>query len=309
MRIIILSPTFNTFVSPAEKARLRRAGHVTVYDTPTPISTLKALMTGTEPRVIALDPDFCNWKAPPELFSRVPSLKAICLQTTSFSWINTEMAKMCGIPVTNLRHWSTESVAEWVIMMTCNLARKVPLIAKAHRRGDFSTQQGIELAGKTIGVVGLGHIGKRVAELANGMGMNVQYWSVHSRDRRFHYVPLPFLMRTSDIIVPAVAQNSQTKGLLTDQLLRTMKPNAMFVSVVHTMYSHELLLKMVARNKLYGYAFEETEDRQGKRFYKGNVLALPANAWVTKEAQQKNMEQWVQTIVDAAKGKFPQRVN
>lgn len=307
MKIFILSPNYKRLASSRLKARLVALGEVIVYSEPKAITSLSGLFKGNEPRIIALDPDFCDWKAPNELFS-VPNLKAICLQTTSFSWIDTKTTAKHNIPVTNLRHWSSESVAEWAIMLMFNLARRIPIIAKAAWKQDYSSQQGLELVNKTAGIIGLGHIGTKIGERAKGLGMHVQYWSRKSRDSRFKYVSLAKLMKTSDVIFPAVAQNKQTQSLLSDKLIKTMKPAAMLISIVHNIFNHDLVVSLVNKGKIFGYAFE-TEGQNVFNNYRGNIWAGPANAWVTKDAEQRNIEQWVQTIIDAAHGKFPQRVN
>ncbi|KKR03368.1 MAG: D-isomer specific 2-hydroxyacid dehydrogenase NAD-binding protein [Microgenomates group bacterium GW2011_GWC1_39_12] len=307
MNIFILSPNYNRLASKQIQAKLRDVGNVMVFSKPDSIQSLSPLWKGVEPCVIALDPDFCYWKAPNELFT-IPHVKAICLQTTSFSWIDTKRAAMKSIPVINLRHWSTEAVAEWAMMLVFNLARRVPIIAQNNWKEECVTQQGIELVGKTIGIIGLGHIGTRIAEIAKGIGMNVQYWSRKSRDQRFVYVSLPKLIKTSDVIVPAMSQNIHTQGILSDKVLSMIQPSAMFIGIVHNIYNHDLLVNMVKHHKIFGYAFEENGGGMFNK-YKGNILAGPANAWVTKEAEERNIEQWAQTIIDAAHGKFPQQVN
>ncbi|EKD67987.1 MAG: D-isomer specific 2-hydroxyacid dehydrogenase NAD-binding protein [uncultured bacterium] len=307
MNIFILNPNYHKLASKQFQTKLRGVGNVTVFSKPASLQSLSPLWKGAEPCIIALDPDFCDWKAPDELFS-VPHLKAICLQSTSFSWINTEIAKKRHIPIIHLINWSTESVAEWAMMLAFNLARRVPIMAQNNWKEEYVTQQGIELAGKTIGIIGLGHIGTRIAEIAKGIGMNVQYWSRKSRDQRFLYMSLPKLIKTSDVLVPAMSQNTQTQGILSDKLLSMIKPSAMFISIVHNIYNHDLLINMVKHNKIFGYAFEENGGGTFNK-YKGNIWAGPANAWVTKESEQRNIEQWVKTICDAAKGKFPQQVN
>ena len=125
------------------------------------------------------------------------NVKAICLQTTSFSWIDVAEAKKQDIPVMNLRGFSTEAVAEWAFMMTVNVARKLPLIIKDGWKQDFSKHQGVELKGKTAGIVGLGTIGTRIAEICNGLGMEVVYWSRKSKDERFSFTELDDLLKKS----------------------------------------------------------------------------------------------------------------
>ena len=272
-----------------------------------PLSELKELLKDEEEKVLAIDPDFWVWNAPNELTKAVKNIKAICLQSTSFSWLDVGVAKKNGVPVVNLRGFPTVAVAEWATMMTLAVARKIPLIAQNAWKMNYDTQRGLELHGRTAGIVGLGKIGTAIAENMKGLGLDVQYWSKHSSDKRFKKVPLAQLMKTSDVILLTLAKNVETKKLITDSMLKSMKKDAMFISVVHEIYNHDLLLDMAAKNKIYGYAFEE---QKGKfLIYKGNVWGGPEMAWYTEESVRKNAEQWTEGILAATKGKFPNKVN
>lgn len=150
-------------------------------------------------------------------------------------------------------------------------------------------------------------IGTAIAENLAGLGTKVQYWSKTTKDKRFKSVSLETLMATSDVILPAVAQNEETNGLITDTMLRSMKKTAIFVSIVHHVYNHDLLLKLAETGKIYGYGFETNKVEMGK--YKGNVWAGPELGWCTADSMRKNAEQWCEAIIKASKGKYPTRVN
>ncbi len=175
-----------------------------------------------------------------------------------------------SIPVINLRGFSTEAVAEWTLLMSLAIARKIPLIAKDNWKQDYVKYQGTELKGKVAGIIGLGSIGTRVAELFQGIGMEVIYWSKNSKDERFKYVELPQLLKIADVVSPHTAQNSETSSLITDEMLKSMKKTAILVSTIHNIYNHDLVLEMVKQGNLLGYGFEE--DGGGKFLsYEGNI--------------------------------------
>lgn len=307
MKIYILSEIPSLIFSKEQKVQLAKAGKVMYVDKAKPLSELKDLLNDEEEKVLAIDPDFWAWSAPDELTKDVRRIKGIVLQSTSFGWINVEKAKGNKVPVVNLRGFSTVAVSEWASMMTLALARKVPLIAQNKWKMDYDTQKGIELRGRTAGVIGIGRIGSSIAENMKGLGMNVQYWSRRSTNKKFKKVPLVQLMKTSDVVLLALSKNEETKKLLTDKLLKSMKKTALFVSVVHEIYNHDLLLKQVKEGRLYGYGFEE---QKGKFLeYEGNVWGGPEMAWYTEESVRKNAEQWTRGILDAVKGKFPNKVN
>lgn len=308
MKIYILTPNAKALFTSEQKEKLNTAGEIVLVETPQEMKGIPGLFDGEEEKILAIDPDFNNWAVKNEDIEKVQNLKGIVLQTTSFSWIDGDFAKSKGIPVVNLRGFSTEAVAEWTLLMALSIARRIPVVAKDEWKQDYIKHIGIELKGKTAGVVGLGSIGTRVAELFNGIGMNVIYWSKNSEDKRFKKVELDELIKTADVISPHVAQNDETQGLLTDEMLKTLKKTAIFVSTIHNIYNHDLMLQMVKEGKLYGYGFEE--DGGGKfTTYEGNVFGVPALGWCTEDSMRKNAEQWVQAIIKATKGIFDNKIN
>ncbi len=306
MKIIALTPNREGIFSKELEQRLSAVGEVIFKTTPQPVSTIPELQAPEE-KILVLDPDFINWSFTKEDIDIVVNLKAICLQTTSFGWIDTTYAKEKGIPVTNLRGFSTEAVAEFSVMMTLALARKMPIVLHDGFKQDFVKHQGIELRGKKVGVIGLGNIGERYAELCQGLGMEVFYWSRHSRNERFKFLELEELVSTSDVIFPGLADNAETKQLLTNDLLSKMKGDALFVSIAHKLYDHEFVLKMAEHGKLFGYAFEEENGNPNN--YKGNILALPAIAWATDGSMKKNGELWTEAIEKAVRDEYPTQIN
>lgn len=306
MKIIVLSPNKEAVFTDVEVSKLQAAGEVVFETEPKDIRQIPALMAD-EDKILALDPDFVGWKFTKEDIDAIPRLKAVCLQTTSFSWIDTAHAASKGIPVTNLRGFSTEGVAEYALFMALAVARKFPLVIKDGFKQDFIKHKGIELKGKRAGIIGLGNNGRRFAELCKGIGMEVIYWSRTSRDEAYRYTSVEEVMSTSDVIFPALAQNEETKNILTDDLLKAMKSSAIFVGTVHKIFNHQLLLDLVKENKIFGYAFEE--DNGNPTSYDGNVFAVPAVGWCTDESMKKNGEMWMEVIEKVVQGSFLTKIN
>ena len=306
MKTYILSPNTNTLFTSDLKEKLSTLSDLVYVKEIQDFNNIPGLMNNTGDKIIGIDPDFCNWKVPNDIID-IPNLKAICLQTTSFSWIDTEYAKTKSVPIMNLRGFSSIAVAEYAVLMAMFVARKLPLIMKNGWEKDYNLHQGVEFQEKTAGIVGLGSIGTTVAEKCKGMGMNVIYYSKNSRDDRFQNVDLGTLMKSADIIFPTVAQNEETKGIITDEMLNNMKDNAIFISIVHQVYNHELLLKLSAENKIFGYAFEGSDTDINK--YSGNIWSAPEVGWCTNGSMTRNGILWVDSILAANKGEYPTKVN
>ena len=263
MKIFIISPNAETQLTEEHRNALKAAGDLSILSEIKPFDQLTDLYDGDEPRIVAVDPDFCDWKFPNEVIDKIPNLQAICLQTTSFSWVDIDYAAKKDIPVVNLRGFSSIAVAEWVVMLTLALARRLPVVIKDEWKLDYEKHRGFELRGKKAGVIGIGHIGSAVAENLKGLGMDVQYWSRNSLDERFNRVELDELMRTSDVIVSAVAHNDETESLLSDDMVKSIKSTALLVDITHPIYNTELVLQLAADGKIGGYAFEDERTLSG----------------------------------------------
>ena len=303
-RLYLLAPNGNDF-SDAQVAAIKKHYDEFVYvDKAMDWSDLPGINDDCE-KVFAVDPDFCDWDIPNHALDTA-GLRAVCLDTTSYSWVDLEYAKSRNIAVTNVKYYSTDSVAETGILMAMSVAKKLPLLAQNNMEMDHEAMRGVELRGKTAGIIGLGHIGSRLAELCLAMGMKVVYWSQKSGDGRFEKVQLADIFTRADVIFPALLKNEETSALITDAMLSSMKPGAMFIDVSGNMlHNHELLLEMAVGGRIYGYGFEESPVKT----YAGNVLALPFIAYYTDEAMARNTAQWLECILSVKNGDVKNKLN
>ncbi len=312
MKAFIFDPLWDELVTQDLLDSLKKAdvGIVVKKDT-APLSDCKELFEGNEDRVLCLNPDYVNWKVKNSDYENIPNLKAIFTESTGFEWVETEAANKLNIPICNIVKFNTQSIAEWAIMMMFNLARQTPRLIKdgfpLDFDKDFMKYRGIQLVGKTAGIIGLGNIGSAIAERCEGLGMNVVYWSRSSTNDKYKKISLEELLSTADVILPATAKNDETMSLVSDDMIRTMKKEAMVVDIVHCMFNHQLLLDMVASGDLYGYGYE-AEPKEFNKFV-GNVWASPAYAWATYESMYNSLVKLVENIVSATKGEYPNRVN
>ena len=303
-RLYILTPNGNDF-SESQMAVLNGAFDEVVFiDRVMPFDQLPDIMDEND-KVFAIDPDFCDWNIPNSALD-LPGLRAVCMDTTSFSWIDLNYARSKNVIVTNVRHWSSASVAEQAILLTFNVMRKIPLVLANNKAIDFATMRGTELAGKVAGIIGLGYIGTKIGELCSGLGMKVKYWSRQSTDGRFERVELADLFKTADVIFPALAKNPETEKIITDQLLESMKPTATFIDIVgESMYNRKLLLDMAGSKRIYGLGLEE----QNPKNYAGNVMVVPPLAYYTVEAMDRNIAQWLECIVGIQSKEVKNKLN
>ncbi len=257
-----------------------------------------------ENKIIALDPDFTDWKFPNDLIDKIQNLKGICLMTTSYSYIDLEFCSKKNIIVTNVPKYSTDSVAEYACSLMMSIARKLPLQIKNGLKEDFSSKYlQMQVKGKKAAIIGLGSIGTRIAEILDGIGMNVIYWSRKSRNDKFEYKELSEIFETADFIFPTFSINEETKGIVTDELINSMKNTSSIVSIIGTdIFDTDLIFNKIKNNELYGFAFEESNSNLNN--YEGNVMVTSPYAWYTKEALENCIEIWVQSIEGINAGKI-----
>ena len=174
------------------------------------------------------------------LMDAAPSLKLICEAATGVNNIDLEAAAARGIPVRNVAGYSTDSVVQETFMHILSLAGNGPYFDGAVKSGAYSagpiftdlSRPFYELTGKTIGIIGLGTIGTKVAHVAEAFGMRVVYYSTSgtSHNKDYPSLTLDELMATADVISIHAPYNERTAGLIGARELAMMKPTAFIVN-------------------------------------------------------------------------------
>lgn len=272
------------------------------------LAEIGQLKADQDPKIIGVDPGVFDWDLDAEALKDVPNVKAVCTSSTSFDWIKPKKLKEMGITACNVPGFSSDSVAEYALCMAIEVARRAPTVVKNDWKYDFEDSPPMLLKGKTAAIVGLGRIGTKMAELCQGIGMEVIYWSRKSKDDRFKYVKLDELFKTADLVMPALVENDETKKIITNERLDLMKRNAILVGInrVRAIWDEAYVLEKVKKKEIGGYAFE-SEDGKPPSAYEGNVWSLPAMAWFTMDSLESLMELWVENIKAVARGN-PQNV-
>lgn len=311
MKAFIFDPLWDELITDDLESQLVSSGIETIVTKEiAPLSDCAALFEGDDERILCVNPDYVSWNLSVDDYKNIPNLKAILGAATSYSWIDASYANENGIAIANVRNFSTQAVAEWAITMLFNVARQVPRLIKddfpLDLDKDFMKYRGVELHGKTAGIIGLGHNGVAIAERLKGLGLNVVYWSKNTRNDEYEYKELNDIFETADVIVPTFAHNEESDALITDELLNKLKPSAIIVDIVELKNS-EKIIELVKDGKIFGYGFEAKPNSFDK--YEGNVWAAPAYAWVTDGSMNNVMTKWVENMVNAANGEFPNKVN
>ena len=176
-----------------------------------------------------------NMPMPGDVISACENLKFIDVAFTGVDHVGMDVAKAKGIAVSNASGYSNEAVAELVIGMVLNVARNIRAVEDRCREGkDKTGLVGWEIKGKTVGIIGLGKIGSRSAELFHAFGATVlaQSRSKHADVPEYiEQVSQEELLKRSDIVVLHCPLNDSTRGMINAEKLAMMKSSAILVNV------------------------------------------------------------------------------
>lgn len=244
-----------------------------------------------------------------------PNLKYVGALATGYGKIDIEYASQKSIVVTNVPGYSTESVAEFIIATILERIRQLATGLASVKNGNYSEVgfKAAEIKGKNFGVVGLGQIGNRVAELAQGFGANVQYWSHEKKNVPFTHKELDDLLASSDFISINLALNQDTQGILNATKLAAIKNGALIVNTAPM----ELLdfAALEPRLQKGDITFitdhsDEMEPEDVKRLQKYETCVLyPPIGYISEEAKIAKQEIFIGNMKAFLEGSPANRVN
>ena len=261
MKIAITSSKDN-FTEEQQK-QLAEVGEVVYIDPPTEydFEYYKKRVAGAE--VLAADPDNLGGfekvrENLTELMETLPDLRGLTFNATSFGWIDLNYCKKRGITACNVPGYSKESVAELTLTLLLGLSLKVFLADRRTQKGNFVLEGGYELKGKSLGVIGLGSIGSRTAELGCAIGMRVIAYNRSSKSQD-GVVMKSFdeVLKNSDYIAIHVTHTDENKNLITKEQLSKMKDGVMIVNTAdREAINEEDLTVALKSGQVGGYAYE-----------------------------------------------------
>jgi D-3-phosphoglycerate dehydrogenase / 2-oxoglutarate reductase len=193
----------------------------------------------------------------PEMYRRLPNLQVVGRCGAGLDNIDTVTAKTSGIAVVHAPGRTTHAVSEHALLLMLALARRVTVLDSAVKQGAWGIREGyegFELRGKRLGVIGLGAIGRRVAEVGTVLGMNAAYWSRRSRDSKLPRLELDELVSTADVIQICVALTPDTQGLIGTEQFARMKRGVLIVNTARAqIVDHSALLAAITVGIVGGY--------------------------------------------------------
>ena len=257
----------------------------------------------------------------PDFYRTLPKLKLVQLISAGYDAIDMAAARRSGIPVCNNGGSNSVSVAEHTLMLILAVLKRLTwchgnVVSSKWRVGGFDHMPLHELEGKTVGIVGLGRIGKKVARRLHGFDARVQYYDIVrlTEDEEdalgVRFVLFEELLRTSDIVTVHVPLSDATRGLMSTREFATMKPDAIFINTCRGPVVDEAALqKAITSGHLGGAGLdvmvEEPPAPNHPFFGLENVIITPHMAGPTWENWPKAFRNALDNIQRVAAGRAP----
>lgn len=284
----------------------RQFGEITVYP-----------RTGTEAETIARigDAEIVLLNKVPitkTVLDACPSIKMICCLATGYNVVDIAAAKAKGIPVCNVPDYSTQAVAQFTFALLLELCHQVGHHSTMVHEGAWTrcpnfcfwdTPQ-MELAEKTMGIIGFGRIGQTVGRIAQALGMKVLAYSRSRRPEAEHigkYVDLDTLLSRSDVVTLHCPLFPETTKLINQETIQRMKDGAILLNTARGAVIDEYAVaQALASGKLRGAAVdvvtEEPMKADNPLLYAPNCIITPHMAWAPIETRQHILDITVESI-------------
>ena len=252
-----------------------------------------------------------------ENIDNAPKLKYIGVMATAFGKIDVAHAAKKAIVVANLKGYSTESVAEFIFAAILEYFRGLEEGKKRGRAGNYS-EAGIpafEIRNKMFGIVGLGAIGQRVAEIALGFGADVAYWSRNRKDsfgkKGLKYLPFDKLISSADIISINLAQTKETEKIFDKSVFQKIKKNAIIINTapMELVDIPELARRLSKKDIVFILDHSDEMSQTDLKIISKypNCIIYPPIAYITGEAAENKRRIFIGNVEAFLAGK-PQNV-
>lgn len=225
---------------------------------------------------------------PTELVAQCGALKHIVfLGTGAASYMNPAELAARGVTVHTIKGYGDTAVAEHAMALMLSACRDVAAMDRSIRSGTWSTREGVQLRGKTLGIIGLGGIGREVARIGRGLGMEVIAWNRTARDGE-NLVALDALLARSDVISLHLALNDDTRGFLGAAQIARMKPGVILINTARGALVEESALIEALRSGPIRHAGLDVFHAEPLR--PDHPLATMANVTLTAHAGFRTLE-------------------
>lgn len=277
----------------------RNLGDVTIYDRTDSTETYER---SKDAEIVITNKTIIDKK----LIDKLTKLKYIGVLATGYNVVDVSAAKKKNVIVTNIPAYGTDSVAQMIFALILDITNHVSSHNAAVRQGAWSKSKDfcfwnkpiIELSGKTIGIIGFGAIGRKVADIAQVFDMNVIAYSRtitdESKRKNFKWVSLNSIFEESDFLSLNCPLNNATKGIINRDTLNKMKKNAILINASRgPLIVEEHLAEALNKGTISAAGLdvlsEEPPSKDNPLIKAKNCVLTPHIAWAAKEARMRLM--------------------
>ncbi len=247
------------------------------------------------------------------VFAACPDLRIVSLWGTGTDHVDAEAAVRHGVTVTNTPGVSAAAMAEHTLTLMLSAARRIPEVDAETKAGGWPRAFVTQLHGKTLGIIGLGAIGRQTARIARGIGMKVVAWTMHPNPDLAHelgveLIELDELYRLSDVVSLHLRQSPDTIGFIGSREFASMKPTAIFINTARGPIVDETALLKALEEKRIAAAGLDVFDAEplprGHPLTKlSNAVLTPHSGGATREALEAGLKLSIDNVFDFFEGR------
>lgn len=250
----------------------------------------------------------------PDLLDACPGIRAVARCGVGLDNVDVPACTARGVPVLNLPGVNAPTIAEHTVMLMLAVTRGLVESANAVRAGDWASRARYdrdEVNGKTVGILGLGNIGSRVAGVCAALGMTVLYHDTQARDSAHESVILEELLRRSDVVTLHCQLDETSAGMIGREAIRSMKPGAVLINTARGgLIDHAALADAIRSGRLGGFGADvldvEPPDPGSELLALPNVVITPHSASLTRSTYREICVRSVQNVLAVLGGEAPE---
>ena len=291
------------------------SGHEIIIPGPLTAFTMEELMA----LIPKADAVIAGGKLPGDVIRAGKKLRIIANYGAGYDGVDIAVAAVCGVPVTNIPETVTDATAELAIGLMLAVSRRIGEMNLRLRREDsvnlfgMGRYMGNTLRGRTLGIIGCGRIGGRVAEMAKALGMRVLAYSRRPVPAHVaEYTALPTLLATADVISLHCPSTPETRHLLDAAAFAQMKDGALLINTARgAVVDHDALADALRSGKLSGAGldvFSEEPRIPAELLAMDNVVCTPHVGTNTAQTRADMAAACARQILDALAGKRPENI-
>jgi len=313
MKVLITSTSFGKVVKePVEL--LKKKGYQIIWNErgrPLKEDEVREGIKGIDAYIAGLD------EITAKAIEAADKLKVISKYGAGVDNIDIETATRRKIVVTNTPGTNTETVADLTFGLILAIARKIPQADTSTKKGEWKKFFGSAVYGKTLGIVGMGEIGKAVARRAKGFNMRIIYWSRRRKldieeETGAKYTDLKSVLREADFVSLHLALTSETKNIIGESEIKLMKPTTFLINTARgPLINEDALYRCLRDRVIAGAAVDSYSDEPPQRsplLSLDNIITTSHMGGYTYEALKDMGMTSVENVIDALEGRKPRYV-